>query len=145
MPVNAVTEHYRQLLAPIYQWMAGGSEAACRQGAADLAALGIRPSAGLAVDLGAGFGMHSIPLAQLGYAVEAIDSSPLLVSQLRQLASGLRIRATEADLLDFAQYLVSAPTLFYAWETPSRTFQALTMSSVCAAVSPRHWLLAAAL
>ena len=69
-----VTEHYAAHLAPIYLWMAGGMEAALTAGSTDLAA--VLPGAGLAVDLGAGFGMHSIPLARGGYQVVAVDSSP---------------------------------------------------------------------
>jgi SAM-dependent methyltransferase len=110
--VSEATDHYHRLLAPIYRWMAGGSEEACRVGAAELSALGIEPSRGAgAVDLGAGFGMHSIPLAQLGYAVVAIDTSPVLIAQLRELAGGLDIRAVEDDLLEFATHLGAAPTL----------------------------------
>lgn len=85
--MGTVSDHYSELLAPIYLWMVGGPEAALSQGAADLSALKIPPSNGAhALDLGAGFGMHAIPLARLGYAVTAIDSSTELLSQLRQLA-----------------------------------------------------------
>jgi hypothetical protein len=31
--MNTATDHYRELLAPIYQWMVGGADAACRLGA----------------------------------------------------------------------------------------------------------------
>jgi len=53
---NART-HYEQLLAPIYVWMAGGVESALAAGAQDVAPL--TPGDGLAIDLGAGFGMHA--------------------------------------------------------------------------------------
>lgn len=110
--MNAVTDHYARLLAPIYLWMAGRAEAALNQGAAQLAGLNIQLSHGTpAVDLGAGFGMHAIPLARLGYAVTAIDSSALLLSQLRQLGEGLHIRAVESDLLDFVDQLDGSPGL----------------------------------
>lgn len=112
MRMNAVTDHYAQLLAPIYLWMSGGPSVALRQGAAELAALNLPHSKGArAVDLGAGFGMHAIPLARLGYAVTAIDSSTVLLSQLRQLGKGLDIRVIESDLLDFAGHLDAAPAL----------------------------------
>lgn len=110
--MNAVTDHYARLLAPIYLWMAGGSQAALNLGAADLSALGIgRSSGGSAMDLGCGFGMHAIPLARLGYAVTAIDASPTLLTELRQLAEGLGIRAVEGDLLEFTDHLTAPPTL----------------------------------
>jgi len=110
--MKAVTDHYTRLLAPIYLWMAGGPDAALGHGAADLSALGIGPSKGTpAIDLGAGFGMHAIPLARLGYTVMAIDSSAVLLSQLRQLGEGLDIRAIEGDLLGFAAHLNGPPAV----------------------------------
>ncbi|MDH4045491.1 MAG: class I SAM-dependent methyltransferase [Candidatus Krumholzibacteria bacterium] len=95
----AVSEHYANHLAPIYLWMVGGIESAVSQGKADLAAL--LPGSGLAIDLGAGLGMHSIPLAQGGYQVVAIDQSPLLLSVLQEHSPGLPVRIIEANLLEF--------------------------------------------
>jgi 2-polyprenyl-3-methyl-5-hydroxy-6-metoxy-1,4-benzoquinol methylase len=94
-----VTEHYAAHLAPIYLWMAGGMEAALNAGSADLAS--VLPGTGLAVDLGAGFGMHSIPLARGGYQVIAVDTSATLLQTLRDHSKGLRIQTLESDLLDF--------------------------------------------
>ena len=52
-----VQAHYANHLVPIYLWMVGGMEAALNAGTADLASW--LPGRGVAVDLGAGFGMHS--------------------------------------------------------------------------------------
>lgn len=93
----SVEAHYAAHLAPIYLWMAGGMEAALAAGTADLAS--ILPGSGRAVDLGAGFGMHSIPLARAGYEVTAIDSSALLLRTLSSHSTGLPLRVIEADLL----------------------------------------------
>jgi SAM-dependent methyltransferase len=104
--MNTTLDHYATLLAPVYLWMSGGLEAALAQGTADVAAFS--PAAGpsrLAVDLGAGFGMHAIPLARAGYRVLAVDSSPLLLDALRQQAGGLPIEARQADLLSFREFL----------------------------------------
>lgn len=101
--MNTVREHYESLLAPIYVWMAGGLDAAFVAGAEDVEAL--VPGAGAAVDLGAGFGMHAVPLARGGYDVLAIDSSRQLLDVLRANGTGLPLVAVEADLLDFARYL----------------------------------------
>ena len=57
--MRTAKEHYEALLAEIYVWMVGGIDAALALGAQDISALA--PGRGLAVDLGAGFGMHSIP------------------------------------------------------------------------------------
>jgi SAM-dependent methyltransferase len=89
--------------------MAGGVEAALAAGTQDVAALA--PGGGLAIDLGAGFGMHAIPLARLGYDVLALDTSRELLDVLRANSAGLKIRAVEADLLDFRQHAREAATL----------------------------------
>ena len=94
-----VEAHYANHLARIYLWMAGGMQAALTAGAADLAPW--LPGTGLAVDLGAGFGMHSIPLARAGYHVVAIDSSAALLQVLRDHSEGLPLRTVESDLRDF--------------------------------------------
>jgi len=135
--MNAVTDHYERLLASIYQWMVGGSEFALGLGAADLAALGIGPSAGVpAIDLGAGFGMHAIPLARLGYAVTAIDSSALLSSQLRQLADGLDIRVFEADLREFPACIKAAPRLILCMgDTLTHLSSAVDVDRLCGRVA----------
>ena len=99
----SVSEHYADLLAPIYSWMVGGVDAALSLGEADL--VGLLPAAGLAVDLGAGFGMHALPLARAGWRVLAVDSSPRLLSELETRAAGLSVRACCGDLLDFARHL----------------------------------------
>ena len=103
MIVNSVKAHYDDLLAPVYLWMSGGLENALISGAEDVSEVSDR--AGLAVDLGAGFGMHSIPLARSGYHVFAIDSSIHLIEQLRSFAKGLSVNAIVGDLLNFRDYI----------------------------------------
>ena len=72
----SVAEHYEQHLGPIYVWMAGGVEAALKTGSDDIEALDLAPVGdAVAVDLGAGFGMHAIPLARRGYRVVAAVNS----------------------------------------------------------------------
>ena len=104
--MSAVKAHYDGHLGPVYAWMVGGIAPALERGAAELEALGVRPSkAGVAVDLGAGFGMHSVPLARRGYEVVAIDSSAVMVEDLVRQAEGLRVRAICDDLLSFPRHL----------------------------------------
>jgi SAM-dependent methyltransferase len=105
----SVFSHYENLLAPIYSWMAGGTEHALALGAADVAEFLEAP--GYAVDLGAGFGMHSIPLARAGYQVLAIDTSACLLEELRTHSTDLPVRTVKANLLDFAQYLAGTADL----------------------------------
>lgn len=106
-----VTEHYATHLAPIYVWMAGGSEAALRAGAAEIEALNLPFAHGAVVlDLGAGFGMHSIPLARKGLRVTAIDTSAELLRTLTELGANLPIQAINDDMLAFQSHVTEAPS-----------------------------------
>jgi len=108
--MTSVTEHYASHLAPIYLWMAGGAEAALHAGAAEIEQLNLPLTGGACVlDLGAGFGMHAIPLARKGARVTAIDTSAELLRALEQLAGNLPIRAVEDDLLAFPSHLTEPP------------------------------------
>ncbi|HEY9642538.1 MAG TPA: methyltransferase domain-containing protein, partial [Coleofasciculaceae cyanobacterium] len=101
--MNTAKDHYDQQLAAVYSWMSGTPEAAiqrnydflCQQGAAALAP-------GLAIDLGAGSGFQSIPLATLGFSVVAIDFCAALLSELSDRAGKLPIRTIHDDLLNFS-------------------------------------------
>lgn len=104
--MTTVTEHYENHLAPVYLWMAGGFDAAVARGESEIDAVCPQPSNGFtAVDLGAGFGMHAIPLARRGYSVTAIDSSPTLLNILQDHAGTLPIRTVKEDLLAFQKHL----------------------------------------
>jgi SAM-dependent methyltransferase len=111
--MHSVAEHYEKHLAPVYVWMAGGLETAIARGRAEVEAVCPRPSAAQwAVDLGAGFGMHSIPLADIGYSVLAIDSSGTLLEVLKGQAAGRPIVAIQDDLLSFKTLLRNPAALF---------------------------------
>jgi SAM-dependent methyltransferase len=102
----SVADHYRSHLAPVYLWMAGGFDAAIARGETEIGAILPHPSkVDYAVDLGCGFGMHSIPLARRGCSVLALDSSDYLLGQLQAHAGTLPIAVVEDDLLAFQRYL----------------------------------------
>lgn len=104
--MNSVFDHYSQLLAPVYAWMSGSAEAALDGGKAELAELNLPlPAGSLVVDLGAGFGVHSVPLARGGLRVLAVDSSTELLKELDRLASGLTVESVADDLLSFRSHL----------------------------------------
>ncbi len=110
--MSTVRDHYASHLAPIYLWMAGGFDAAVATGKSDLQALGIKVGAAtVAMDLGAGFGMHAIPLAREGCAVTAVDESALLLDELRVRSAGLPIRVIEGDILNVCNYATSPPNI----------------------------------
>jgi SAM-dependent methyltransferase len=101
-----VKDHYEKLLGPVYSWMVGDIDVAMNRADAELEALGLHSNAsGVAVDLGAGFGMHSLPLARRGYQVMAVDSYEPLLTELKSQAGSLAIRTINANLLEFKSHL----------------------------------------
>lgn len=106
--MTTVEEHYANHLAPVYLWMAGGFDAAVARGESEINAIlpSVNAPGGLtAVDLGAGFGMHSIPLARRGYSLVAIDNSEKLLKVLQSHVEALPVRTVEDDLLNFQKHL----------------------------------------
>jgi SAM-dependent methyltransferase len=102
----SVQDHYKTHLAPVYAWMAGGLEAAIARGETEIDAVLPNLSTGCsAVDLGAGFGMHAIPLARRGCSVLAIDTSSLLLEQLDRQGAALPVTTVEDDLLSFRRHM----------------------------------------
>lgn len=111
--MTSVSEHYQTHLAPVYSWMAGGMDNALSRGQQELVEIGLISGASeYAVDLGAGFGMHSIPLARYGWKVLAIDSSALLLSELNAHRDGAMVMTAQDDLLSFPRYLSGTPEVF---------------------------------
>ncbi len=99
-------EHYDNLLADHYSWLWGGLDEKITENAAFFKAKGVTPSLGsIAVDLGAGSGFQSIPLAMAGYQVVAIDLCKKLLAELRQNSPELSIQMHHADLLEFPRYI----------------------------------------
>jgi hypothetical protein len=104
--MSSVIEHYANHLAPIYVWMAGGSEAAIARGRAEVETVCPLPApAQWAIDLGAGFGMHAVPLAEIGYSVLAIDSSSTLLDVIKNHVTPTPIVTIQDDLLSFKNHL----------------------------------------
>jgi 2-polyprenyl-3-methyl-5-hydroxy-6-metoxy-1,4-benzoquinol methylase len=103
---SSARDHYANHLGPVYSWMIGDMNAAFSRSDAELDALSL-PSRGgpAAIDLGAGFGLHAIPLAWRGYSVVAIDSCEPLLEELAARAGSLPIRAVNGDLLGFREHI----------------------------------------
>jgi SAM-dependent methyltransferase len=101
--------HYRKHLGPVYSWMLGDLDAAFARGAREIDDLPLPASRGAALDLGAGLGLHALPLARRGFDVVAIDNCQALLEELRSRARDLAIATHLADLLDFRALLTTQP------------------------------------
>lgn len=101
----SVKTHYQDFLAHYYSWMSGGSEQGVEANRRFFQANGIFPAQSkLALDLGAGSGFQSIPLARSGFEVIAIDFNPDLLKELKRSAGRLSIVTIQDDLLNFCEH-----------------------------------------
>ena len=106
--IKTSEDHYADFLGPIYTWMIGDIDDALTRSGAELDALaGPSKTGGAAVDLGAGFGLHALPLARRGYSVVAIDSCEPLLQELAARTGTLPIRTIVANLLDFRAHVAT--------------------------------------
>ncbi len=98
----SVKEHYDTHLAPLYTWMSGGAAPARQRITELLRSLDLYPghAGATALDLGAGNGFQSIPLAEAGYTVTAVDISDVLLGELERDAGALPVRTVAGDLRD---------------------------------------------
>jgi 2-polyprenyl-3-methyl-5-hydroxy-6-metoxy-1,4-benzoquinol methylase len=127
-------------LGPVYAWMVGDLESALARGAAEISDLTLSPAPGaVAVDLGAGFGMHAIPLAQRGFSVTAIDTCRVLLEELRSRCALLPIRIIDADLLQFRSFVKDPQLIVCMGDTlthlPALSALESLIESVAAALS----------
>ena len=100
-----VKAHYDNLLAPYYAWIFGGVEQKLEENRNFFHDHGITPrGSGRAVDLGAGCGFQSIPLAEAGFRVTAIDTCPALLTDLHKAAGQLPIQTVEDNLINFRNH-----------------------------------------
>jgi SAM-dependent methyltransferase len=95
-------EHYDTHLARVYSWMLGDFFQKMEEQKAFFNRHGIgREQSGRAIDLGAGNGVQSVALAQLGFSVLAVDFNKQLLDELTTNKASLPIRVLESDILAF--------------------------------------------
>ena len=101
-----VEQHYNEVLSDVYSWMFGGFENGIQHNIEFINKHKLIPQgSGIAIDLGAGCGFQSIPLAKSGYTVTAIDLDAKLLSELKRNSDDLEITTVQGDLIDFDKYL----------------------------------------
>lgn len=57
------------------------------------------------LEVGAGLGRYTMPLLQRGFAVTALDLSPVLLDRLRLEASGYDVRTVACDIAEVAEHV----------------------------------------
>ncbi|MBU1221163.1 class I SAM-dependent methyltransferase [Myxococcota bacterium] len=101
-----VREHYENVLSSVYIWMNGGFESAIEKNIEFFNSNKILPvRSGRAVDLGAGCGFQSIPLAMSGFSVTAIDIDARLLNELESHSENLPVKTVQCDLMDFEKHI----------------------------------------
>ena len=111
-------EHYDHHLGHFYDWMVGDFTIQQQHQQEFFESNGILPTDNRqAVDLGAGHGLQSISLAQLGFAVTALDFNRTLLNQLTARKSSLAIKTVQANLLDFPKHVSEASVIVCMGDT----------------------------
>jgi predicted RNA methylase len=109
---HAVQDHYNIFLAGNYTWMCGGWEEQIRINRHFFSSHTVMPrDNGVAIDLGAGNGFQSVPLAMLGYSVTAVDFCQPLLDALRTNAGDLPIVTVNSDILQYSSWSGRNPAL----------------------------------
>lgn len=101
----SVEEHYDKLLATYYSWICGGFDLKIEENRTFFRKHGVRPvRSGVALDLGAGSGFQSIPLAEAGFRVIALDTNRQLLAELKEKAKNLPIVTVRDTMLNFSEH-----------------------------------------
>lgn len=110
--MKSVRNHYDEFLAPVYSWILGDFENAYHANTELFANLGLSAERGdVAVDLGCGPGCQSLPLAERGFRVVAIDFCQELLDELTERAGDLQITTVCDDLIEFDKHIDEPPGL----------------------------------
>lgn len=114
----SVKQHYDDLLGDVYAWMSGDFDAKLEEVKGFFRSNGIVPfSNSQAIDLGAGHGIQSVALAQLGFKVKAVDFNRQLLEQLRMnvLRHQADIDVLNGDLREVKRFADPQPELILCW------------------------------
>jgi SAM-dependent methyltransferase len=106
-----VKEHYDNHLGHFYSWMMGDFQAKSNEFKNFLNENLIKPSSNkIAIDLGSGHGLQSIPLAEIGFYVFAVDFNQQLLDELKENAKNLKISVLN-DNIKKVRHFANKPEL----------------------------------
>jgi SAM-dependent methyltransferase len=107
-----VQAHYNTMLAGSYTWISGGWEAQVQKNQKFFSFHAVTPRDNrVAIDLGAGCGFQSVPLARLRFSVTAVDFCVTLLEELRSQAGALPIVTVHSDILHYPSWAGRHPAL----------------------------------
>ena len=137
-----VRQHYEEVLADVYSWMSGGFDTGLQRNRKFINKHNLIPKgSGIAVDLGSGCGFQSIPLAEAGYSVTAVDLDSRLLDELRTNSKDLQVRIVQGDLMDFDNVITGETELIVCMtdtlvHLDSKDAASLLFSKVFSALEP---------
>jgi 2-polyprenyl-3-methyl-5-hydroxy-6-metoxy-1,4-benzoquinol methylase len=113
-----VKQHYDNHLGEFYEWMTGDAEDLQQEWQTYFMqhTPAVRQES-VAVDLGAGHGLQTVALANLGYSVKAIDFNKQLLTSLNRRAEQKYIQVIEDDFIHFKKHCGSASLIVCLGDT----------------------------
>jgi SAM-dependent methyltransferase len=109
---NAVQTHYDALLGGCYTWISGGLDDQVRKNKEFFSIHDLTPRDNrIAIDLGAGCGFQSVPLAYLGYSVTAVDFCQPLLEELHTHTGALPVETILGDIRNYSLWAGRNPVL----------------------------------
>lgn len=107
-----VMEHYDRHLGNFYSWITGDYETRQQEFYDFLVENDVKPtSTRNGIDLGAGHGIQSLPLAKLGFNVISVDFNQQLLDELKSNAAGYNIEIKNDDIKNVKQFANRKPEL----------------------------------
>lgn len=107
-----VKEHYDNHLGNFYSWFTGDFEKNMESFKAFCIDNEIKPiHSEFAIDLGAGNGIQSIALAELGFKVKALDFNSQLLTELKSKIGNYPVEAINEDIRDVSKCSLPNPGL----------------------------------
>lgn len=115
-----VKEHYDNHLGNFYSWMTGDFRTRAGEFKEFLTDNSIIPNVNkIAIDLGAGHGIQSIPLAELGFKVIAVDFNQQLLNELKLNANDLKISVVKDDIRKVGHFVENPELIVCCGDTLS--------------------------
>jgi 2-polyprenyl-3-methyl-5-hydroxy-6-metoxy-1,4-benzoquinol methylase len=107
-----VKEHYDNHLGNFYSWLTGDFNEKKEAFRTFCVENDIQPaSSKMAIDLGAGNGIQTIALAEMGFQVKALDFNEQLISELRIRIGDLPVKVYNDDIRFVRKYSILQPEL----------------------------------